>query len=534
MSDKFLHFQFDLTQPQWHNSLPGLRLPDRRLPKRFLVKEDKFICFGYASGFQGKLDGKVISEYCSQNKWQELARKIGHFLVIYIDLQDRKIQLLSDMFASFTCFLTIQKGVLTVSNDFGLVLKSLNEKKINQNGLLDMMTIFDVTSPTNETIVEDIFQLPPVTLLTITDKGKYGFEPLAELDRFSYPVESYRTASNFTEELLEVGEKVVRDWVSSTGTDKVAVELSSCFDCSLVAYLLSKIKGLDLTCYSRTSNVSPEDTVIPVMMDFAKLHNLRVKLFPADQFFPLSHHHELEWIRQHLYPFNQGQEMGYQLAQFILKDGCRVKFTGVGGDELYYSNDWSNFAMFPVQIDYFDLVNILGWDIDRIFTPQWLNKISDRRRFEHRQPFLAYASSSAINYCQHYSVIMWQAELMELSPLMDPRLLQVARKIPVNDDGQPIDRQEVWKDREDVFPKSYFRTKVHFQNHINQYLTKRSDLIIQILEHSILGQLGVIKSDEIIENLKAGRIGLYTEKPANILIKVLYIDYFLQHHNILY
>lgn len=351
------------------------------------------------------------------------------------------------------------------------------------------------------------------------------------MNKFNHPVKPYTTVAEFVDDFLSTAQKIVEERIKTLNVGKVAVDLSSGFDCTLVAYILHKIKDIDLNCYSRVSNLALDDTHPDVMIDFAKLHNLKVKILQADDIYPFSDAHDLNWTKEYFFPSDHGQELYYQHSQIIAEDNNQIRFTGDGGDEIYHSSNGTELEKYPIQLDYFNTVMGLKWDIDAFFSAYGLEQLLDRERFAKKKAFPSYSSPSAVSMGLLFFPILWELNLWNISPLTDPRLIQIARRIPLRND-EPMTREEIWATRPDIFAKSQFRYKGHFGKHVGQFLIKKPQIVIDILENSILGKMGIIKSEEIIENIKNGNIAKYLDKPLIILHNILRLEYFLQQNHI--
>ncbi|MDO8551785.1 MAG: hypothetical protein Q7S03_03865 [bacterium] len=511
----------------------SLSLPDRNIPKSFLVEDEDSLCFGYYLIYDRPTNEHEIFSMCRKGEWEKLAHHIGDFLVVYIDLKEQELFALSDIFGTFPLFISTKDGRLTLSSDFGVVVKLLGKKTINLSEILDFAFSGGNITPTNQTIVEQVQQLPPGTLLRITPDGRTEFNNLQSMETFiKYDSTPYDDAGDFLRDFLHLLDKILEEMVGVLGTSKLEVDLSSGFDCTLVAYALSKIPGLDLTCCSRISKLALGDTDPEVMMEFARKHNLKLKTIDVEQFYPYCNQGGRDWTVSHFYPGIHGLELMSGFFDFIVNRGLSVNFTGNGGDEIYMSPGIDRVGKYSLQEDYFQFVQFFKSDAMNIFTAEGKSQILDRRRFAKKQLFPSYISVSAVTISKDYFPLIWEKDLWWVHPLTDPRLIQLARRIPLKSNGQPMDKYELWAHRPDIFLPKQAKVQGHYGTHFGQFVTKRPQFIIDVLRNSILGKLGIIKQEEIINNLEKGIFDPYLDTALLFLQQVVRIEYFLQQNDI--
>ena len=114
---------------------------------------------------------------------------------------------------------------------------------------------------------------------------------------------------------------------------------------------------------------------------------------------------------------------------------------------------------------------------------------------------------------------------------IDSRLIEFFRKIPSRKGGENIfTKQEILKFRDDIFIKEQFRPKRGQAGQVRLFLEKKSNLAISILENSVLGSMGIIKSSEIIDSLKGGDTKKYFEGDTmSFLLALLRLELYLQN-----
>lgn len=520
--------EFEFNKQQIINSLT---LPEKKLPHFFTVQDNGSLCFGHHLFFDPVINEGKLLQYCKDSQWSKVAHILGNFLIIFIDLRKEKIFAISDLFGTFPCYFKVKGQELILSTDFTVLTESLDNRELNLDSALDYIYSNYGCSPTEQTILKDVFQLPPATLLTIEKSGNFEFESLADLNKFNFSIEPYQNTKEFFNDFFKTLDLVLEQRLGALEVDKVACDLSSGFDCTLVAYALSRRKDLELTCFSRLSSLALDDTRPEVMKEFAKKHNLNVIAFNAEDTFPFCDSFGLNWTKSHFFPADHGLELYYQLSKLVSNSGFLVRFTGNGGDELYQSPEGTELEKYPIQLDYFYTIAGLDWDIDCFFSEKGLAKLVDRSRFVKKKAFSSYTSPTTVSAETLFFPIMWDLNLWNVSPLSDPKMIQIARKLPFKN-GKPLTREELWKERPDIFIEGQFKYKGHYGKHIGQFLTRKKDFVIDVLRNSQLGKIGVIKAEEMVKNIEDNNIEKYLDKPLLILHNILRLEYFIQQNNV--
>lgn len=517
---------------QKESILSSLSLPSKELPKVFMEEREDLICFGYYLFFDTHLDAGNIVSLAGQKQWKKLAHYLGNFLIIYIDLKMQEIYILSDIFGSFPVFFAIENDQLSLSTDFGVVSRSLIKKTLNTSSALDFILTNYILTPSTQTIIDEIQQVPPGTLLKINKEGNFSFTALQDINKFVQAgLNPYNNIDEFTNDFLELLHSVIEQRIKALKTDNIEVDLSSGLDCTLVAYVLSKFKDINLFCYSRVSTLALGDTHPPTMIEFAKKHNLRLNIIEVDNFYPFCNNHDLSWTRDHFYPADHGQELFFSYSKIVREAGFKVNFTGNGGDELYMAPEIGKTGLFYLQQDYFSIVQSLKFDNGLIFSDEGKRQAVNKDRFTKKEIFPVYQSVSAVALLQSFFPILWELDLWGVHPLMDPRLIQLTRAMPLKDNAL-LTKDELWSSRPDIFVKKQFEIKGHYGEHVGQFLKFRGDFVTEVLRNSILGKLGLIKNREMAQDIQSGAINKYLDTPLLILHNLIKLEYFIQENQV--
>ena len=141
-------------------------------------------------------------------------------------------------------------------------------------------------------------------------------------------------------------------------------------------------------------------------------------------------------------------------------------------------------------------------------------------------------SPSAIGVGHDSFLINWETGVWPITPFIDPGLIGVAMGMPRSLGSTPS-KQEIFRMRTDIFITEQFRQKQGAEEHVGRYLTERPKVVLSILKNSRLGEKGWIKAEEIVHDIKKGKVEEYFEGDAmSFLLNVLELEYFLQTNNI--
>ena len=507
-----------------------IKLPERKFPPSFKVVEKNFFCGGYFICYNRNITPKDIVKICQSGKWGYLANLVADFLIIYIDYFSNEAFVLTGQMGGFPCYFSKVDNKVVLSTDFGVVKDSLSSLSLNVNSVFDYLYFNYVTTLTDETIISEISQLPPATLLRIDNHLSLTLTPLVDLKGFlDMPQKSYGQVAKFADEMILRLEKLLPRYLQSLGRIKFGADLSSGFDSSLVCYALKKTTKRDFSCYSLISRYGLGDTNPEAVQEFACKHKLKVNFVNSEKFYPFANVHDLRWTTKHFYPADHGQELRFQFFSAGKKEEKAI-FHGYGGDELYTAFLMEEDRRFSIQREYFYAVMGLKWGIDKIFTKEGIEILLDRKRFAKKRFYPSIIAPSAIAERFYYFPIHWETEIWGISPLTDPQLILFARQIP-HYHRKPPRKQEIWQHRKDVFVPSQFVEKGDYQRQIGQFLTKKTDWVVSLLENSVLAKKGWIKTSKIIDDICHGGIETYLKEPLILLHNVLRLEYFLQHNN---
>lgn len=522
-----------LTESNIEKIVRNLTLPKNKFPTDFFYKENGLFIAGYFVSYYPKITSSRLMQLCKGNKWREISKIIGDFIILYCDLTSRKLLVLTDQTGKFPCYFSLTDKEFIMSTSFNKVANSLADLTLDVPEALDY--IHRNMGVKDTTIIKEIKQVPPATLLHLSEEWKCSLFPMIDPQEIlGQPFEKYESIEEFTNSFLSNLEMIIRERLGAVGKLQFCSELSSGFDSPLVAYLLKKNISRPFTCYSHTFKLDPGYTNPDAVKEFAKGHRLKIRIISHDHLFPFSAKEDLEWMENE--PVGQtGMADAYYDFRIKSKEGNRVCFEGHGGDEIYRMDEKTiqlNLT-FPIQVEYFERLELDSFGIDKVLTKKGLGALFDKKRFESKSAYyLGVADSAATVYFNNFFPILWETKVWPVTPFIDPRLVQIARGIPKPNNGHLM-KQEIWKHRMDIFVPGQFIRKRGPDEQFKRYLTEKSDLVIKILQNSLLGARGWAKSSEIIDDLKKKNIEKYTGDDAmSYIVNLVGIEYFIQQNKV--
>lgn len=512
--------------------LDNLNLPKHEFPPRFLVAKENFFCGGYFVCYNKTVSIEEIIAACRQHNWQFLMNMVADFLIIYCDFIKRELFILIDSVGKFPCYFSTADNQLVFSTEFGLVKDELSSCTLDLGVAFDYLSGVCFLIPGERTIISEIKQILPGTLLMVDENLSCSLTSLVDIGSFlNFRPKTYRSVKKFADDFVLFLGQLISEQLGVLGSLPFAADLSSGFDSPLVCYLLKKHSRNPFTCHTMVSEHIAEDTIPEVVREFCQKHELKSKFFPIDEFCPLSEF-DLSWIKERFYPATHAIELERRILETVSRE-ARAIFQGIGGDEIYGSVFIEQTARFPVQLGYFDAVtSVLKWHVDEIITPKGIEILLDKKRHTTKgyHPLLVSptATMAVRSYFPHY----WEMGVWPMTPYIDPRLVQFARGMPHRGEKFP-DKREIWQHRSDIFLPKQFRSKGNFSGFIKLFVSRRKEFILSALQNSILAEKGWVKAREIFNDFQRGNEEKYLADfvPLHLMF-LLQLEYFLQQNNI--
>lgn len=512
------------------NFVQKLILPERNFPPRIRIEKENFFCGGYFVSWEKTFSNEELVKICQERNWQVLVNLAADFLIIYCDYTSNELFVITDQSGKFPCYFSTTTESLVLSTSFETIKNALSSTTLNLSVAFDYLATGLALFQTDETFISEIKQIPPGSLLRVDKNLFLSVKSMVDLDGFISRRESpFKTLRDFADDLFILVEQLVKERFDRIGSLSFAADLSSGFDSTLISYFLQKATKSPFTCYCGFCQKASVDTNPKVVAEFAEKHGLKVKFFKEDNLFPLSKATSLKSVVGEP-PKLILEERERERFERVAEDGNIALFQGSGGDELYDSYLLEFWASFPVQQNYFMTVGRLNLGMDKILTKNGLVLLLDRLRFNRQKFYPLIIAESAVGLNLALFPLAWETGVWPITPYADWRIVEFARRIPLSDSRRP-EKQEFWRHRSDIFVPSQFKPKTGYEDLARLYLLKKKELVTSILKDSILGKRGLVKAEEIIEDIKKGNLNKYFEADEIIyLLYLLRLEYFLQHN----
>lgn len=505
----------------------NLKVPARNFPRSFFLYTPEFVCAGYFVSYDQSLNEDKIINLCQKNKWRELVLRPADLFIVYADNKNRSIKVVTGQNGTFPCFYSTVNNTLSISPDFKSVVDNINKKTLNETACLDLITACQLLAPPIKTVFNEVHQLPPSSLLSITETGVNVSSLISHEDVSMFPGEEFKDVDSFFVDFKKTFLEVMEGYSKSVANIPFACDASSGFDCTLVNYFLCKVLGPNFDTYMWNAPNCGEN--LEAAQDFCDMYKIPMHLIDISGLYPFSTDIDINWSKERLYPADNAQGKYLScLSNSPLKE-IPIIFTGHGGDEMYGSALLADHDKFGPQKNFFMTVGDLNWGLAEVFNQHGLDLRFDKNRFVEMSNFPLPMSSSALAVENLYYSINWETNHWFLLPLTDQRLIQICKRIPKQFQGMSK-KQELLK-HSGLFSKKQFIAKDGPENLVKKFIVEKNDFIIAILENSILGKRGLIKTDSIISDLKNKRFGKLCDKMVYLYILALVqVELFLQNN----
>ncbi len=517
--------------------IPHIKIPNRQFPKPIFLYDDKFICAGYFLSLEGGISNDQIFEMCKNGGWKELATKIADFIIVYIDCDSHKLNVLTSHSGKFPCFYSLENNQITISTSFHFVDEALKNRTLDIGEAVELVTWSQALYPREETLYDQIRQLPLATLLTIDSNFKATTEPLLLVEEIleNGRMPLFLAEKDFIDEFERTMKIIMNDYLKAIDGVEFSTDLSSGFDSSLVTYWLQRLTHRSFVCHSMFSPLIYEDSDPEIVNKFSKIHGLTAKFIDITDQYPFTNLDNINKAKHDFYITDYALEKVSYALNYISDSGKKeiALFTGHGGDELYYSSALENALRFGIQQTYFDLSDYSKTWLSSVLTTKGIEILMDKNRFLHKRIYPSPSTYSVSVLGQLYFPLFWESGVWPLTPLDDPRLMNVFRRMPRSLQKLERTKFKVCSLMRGVFIKEQFVQKGEVEKLRHRFLTEKKDLVISVLEKSVLGALGLVKNLELIEKLKKGDSAFFTNPAIQISLQALtQLEIFLQKSNL--
>ena len=501
--------------------------PERIFPSKFNLDFPNWRVWGYLVDYD-RVGFKTMASRLFEDDLDSLVTSNNDYLIFLQDKTSGIVKVATGLSAMFPLFFAVEKSKMFLSTDFGRVFRSLKNANLDADGSLDYLLTESSIYLTDKTFVSQIRQLPPGCVLTINGDLTWKIDEPFSWQKYLRGLEaSPMKPDDFAEAMIETLRQAVRKRLAAVKNRRLSCDLSSGFDCDLVAYLL-KQEGVEFGGFSYYTRLNNHDTDIGLVEKFAQRHGINVNYSDVTDLVYFSSDEELRWNKEHLFPGT------HSLSLHLKAEGERrnlfgdyqVAFSGDGGDEFYHSyrivsggdeekQQFFNFAKLNIESG-----------AGNLLSDGMVQLLQDDKNWRKKRIY-SNALGSAAGH-QIYHLFHWNSTNWVSSPFDDLDLIKLAPRIPLDDSGEPLHKHEIFKNRTDIFLPEQFRVKLPYHEQAVRYLDLSLPMIEKILEDSVFGKLGWINVDRIRQAIGQRKLKEYVGDVYLMFGNILRLEVFLQ------
>ncbi len=518
-----------------------VQLPDIRVPIRIRQENDRYLLTGYFVCYENLLHEKDLLLEVQTNGFRRIVNSNSEFILFMFDKQNRTLSVCVDQFFSFACYFSILQGSIIFSTNFS---KVKNEVKGSQKLIGDLDGILTgllwTWHMTEKTLIQQIKVVPAgsVVVFNFDNPSSYRIKTLLDIEGYLNSLEDlkYSSLKDFSIDWIKAVTEIVRQrWSKIPKGVEIGCDVSSGFDCTLIAYCLAQVAGPNaFTCYSRYSDLMVDETNIEVVKKFTDRHGLKLKSVDAKK----------PQLRDSNYSEKWSVDDPYQIAMheqqvhlgLLKRNGVRINFGGEGGDEAYMLKGMDLFLRFNKQYNYFMEVNTLKkFGTQALFTSKGIEIFLDEDRYNKRSSYPTIISESGVIAKASSQEQYNSYGLRFMNPFLDTRLIALGKNMPEVLGKKKWDlKLELMKEMKDIFVEEMFIPKKGSPEHtfVNFAINQRP-LIDEVLKNSVLVSTGLIDPNQIQDMLDDPNGQIFKEPNVAIALETLIkLEWFLQKNDV--
>lgn len=501
--------------------------PEREFPRSHHLKTSQLEAWGYLADYDEVTFLKTV-ELLLAGRGEEVIASSNDFLIVIHDKTSDRLTATLSLSAMFPLFFAKEGRQLFLSPDFGVIFRKLKNPNLNVEGTLDYFLTESGIYSTDTTFIDQIHRLPAGSTLTIQKDLNWRIdEPFSWPDYLNGVDCSPMKPREFGEAVIETLRQVIKKRLRLIEQMPLSCDLSSGFDCDLIAYLL-KQEGARFRGHSQFTSLNNHDTDIELVKRFSQKHGIEADFDDVTDLVFFSTAEEMRWNVKYLFPGTHSLAMFLSMGKKrqTLMGGDYVSFTGHGGDEFYHSRRIAENNQEEWR-QYFDFARLnIESGAGKFLTAQPLRILGDEVWWKSKRLFSNTIGGAAGH--QIYFPIYWHFGEWLINPFDDLAILKLAPRIPLDEEGEPLYKHELYKNRADIFLPEQFRVKLPYHEQAVRYLTLSQPTIEKILADSILGKLDLIEIDNIMRAINGGRLSEYVGDLYLMFGNILRLEVFLQ------
>lgn len=475
------------------------------------------VVWGYFSSYRPEISENSLADELEKYGFERTANSDCEYLLFVWDKEVKKLRVGLDNIMSFSCYFTVLDNQIIFSSSFSEIKNTVSRHKpliADLDGLLTYIT--NGPHATERTVLESVKMVPPGSVVEFVfgPNVSYQIKSLIRIDDFisSLPGDEFRDDKEFAKALESaLTDALARRLEKIPSGTHIGCEISSGFDCTLVAYILAKLIGPEnFYCYSFYFPEGFGTESLAIIRKFADKHSLRLRAVGinpkegyARDYFELWKDDDL--LQLHADYFGDYIKLLEKYAPCLL-------FTGQHGDETYSLKELLLAAKYSRQMSYFDNVRWLKKDNQVVlYTQKGLDLLLDRERFNGRGRYPVFYSDINLAETALIDQVYRSFGTRQVSPYLDLQVLSVGirrglKKKRIWDEKQPYFRY-----LDHIFIPEMFIPKRGGTEFALGFPRNQKTLISWVMKNSVLVQCGLIDPKKIMQMMADKNSPLYKD-----------------------
>lgn len=492
-------------------------LKDVVLPQKIFIEDNKLVVWGYFSSYSPEISENNLIEELEKHGFRRFANNDCEYLLFVWNKLSQELLVGADNLMSFSCYFLVLDREIVFSSDFA-VIKDFAAKKKALVADLDGLLTYIVNGPhiTERTILESVKQVPAgsVVRFSFIPRITYEIKSLVDIDAFLAKIPPVEIKDE--KEFAQLLESALRDSLARrlrkipAGT-AIGCEISSGFDCTLVAYLLAKLIGAEnFYCYTFYFPEKYGTESLKVISKFAAKHSLKLRAVKLDPEEGYARDYFTLWQNNDLFQLRADYFGGY--INLLERYQPRLLFTGQHGDETYSMRDFILMTKYPRQMSYFDNVRWLKRENQAVFyTKKGLDLFLSWQRFDQWIPYPVFYSDINLAETALIDQIYRRFGTRQISPYLDLTVLSVGLRKNLRSKKIDDEKQLYLRHLDHIFIPEMFVPKKGGTEFALGFPRNQKRLISWVLENSVLAQYQIIDIDRIKQMLADESSPLYQD-----------------------
>lgn len=516
---------------EWSKKFPDIIVPH-------MVEYDDGRCYlsGYFVSFDDGVSEGILYKKICRDGFKSLVNSNSQFVLFLLDRKTRVLTVCVDQFLSLPCYFAQIGDSMVFSSSIALIRKDARlHKKLKIDFDKVLSYILREHSNTESTLVEQIKIIPGgcEAVFDLNQNGKYKIKSLVDIDGYysSIPVVKYDSLEVFAADWVELLTKLVsrRYEMIPAGTN-IGCDVSSGFDCALIAYCMSRVlpQGT-FVGYSNYSQIMGDENNLEIVKRFAKLHGFDLKTFDYTR--ESKHETGLNsvWSDDPLHPFYFVHHLPY--VKFLAEQGVKILFSGDYGDEAYDMKQMELFSRFPIQQSYFRSVRAFRKKINPDIFPKLARELFlDWERFQGRGYYPLIVPENSVSYrplIEGYG----DHGISLLHVFNDTRLLALSTLAPLPEGKGSDQLKELLVPYfKLIMPENYYAASNACEPFVSFFMNQKP-FVDTVLSNSVLAEMGLVDVDHVRKLIHEPNSEIYANKDHQRAVQIyelLKLDWYLQ------